>query len=70
MHAQAVTLRRVKTEQYNGRPMVTLPPSTVSVDHLVFSPEEEAIYSAYEAQTQVCTTHALSQQQSCAELTS
>ena len=36
-----------------GQPMVVLPPKDVSVDHLVFSEEEEAIYMAFEAQTQV-----------------
>ena len=51
--AQAVTLRHVKDDQYMGRPMVVLPPKDVSVDHLVFSEEEEAIYTAFEAQTQV-----------------
>jgi hypothetical protein len=51
--AQAVTLRRVKDDQYMGRPMVVLPPKDVSMDHLVFSEEEEAIYTAFEAQMQV-----------------
>lgn len=51
--AQAVTLRRVKDDQYMGQPMGVLPPKDVSVDHLVFSEEEEAIYTAFEAQTQV-----------------
>ena len=51
--AQAVTLRRVKDDQYMGQPIVVLPPKDVSVDHMVFSEEEEAIYTAFEAQTQV-----------------
>ena len=50
--AQAVTLRRVKSDQYNGRPIVVLPPLEVSVESLLFSKEEEAIYLAFEAKTQ------------------
>ena len=50
--AQAVTLRRVKSDQYNGRPIVVLPPLEVNVESLLFSEEEEAIYTAFEAKMQ------------------
>ena len=50
---KAVTLRRVKNDLYNGRPIVVLPPLEVKVDSLVFTPEEEAIYTAFEQKTQV-----------------
>lgn len=51
--AQAVTLRRVKSDQYNARPIVVLPPLEVNVESLLFSEEEEAIYTAFEAKMQV-----------------
>ena len=54
--AQAVTLRRVKSDQYNGRPIVVLPPLEVSVESLLFSEEEENIYLAFEAKMQVRPT--------------
>ncbi len=53
VYVKAVTLRRVKNDLYNGRPIVVLPPLEVRVNSLVFTAEEEAIYMAFEAKTQV-----------------
>lgn len=50
---QAVTLRRMKSDQYNGQPLVVLPPKVITVSEMQFSEEEEAIYTAFEDKSQL-----------------
>ncbi|KAK9908100.1 hypothetical protein WJX75_002756 [Coccomyxa subellipsoidea] len=50
---RAVTLRRMKSDQYNGQPLVVLPPKVITVSEMQFSEEEEAIYTAFEDKSQL-----------------
>jgi hypothetical protein len=50
---QAVTLRRVKTDTYNGQPLCVIPAKHSAIVRLPFSAEEAAIYRAYEEHSQV-----------------
>lgn len=50
---QAVTLRRMKSDQYNGQPLVVLPPKVITLSEVQFSEEEEAIYRAFEEKSQL-----------------
>ena len=44
----AVCLRRTKTDEIApGRPLVTLPPKTVTIKELEFSRDEQILYDAY-----------------------
>ncbi|KAF7337965.1 SNF2 family DNA-dependent ATPase [Mycena venus] len=45
---QQIMLRRTKTQQLNGKALVTLPPRTVKVISCEFDPSEQAFYSALE----------------------
>jgi hypothetical protein len=51
--AQAITLRRLKTDQYNGQVLCQIPAKHTTTVRLPFSAEEAAIYMAYEEKTQV-----------------
>lgn len=55
--AQAITLRRMKTDQYDGQALVQIPAKHTNILHLPFTDDEAAIYLAYEEQTQVCWVH-------------
>ena len=50
--AQAVVLRRVKSQQVNGRPIVELPSKSTTVVELDFSDRELAFYRGLEAKQQ------------------
>lgn len=50
---QAVTLRRMKNDTFEGKPLIVLPPKTVTVEHLQFSAQEDAIYAAFEEQSRL-----------------
>ena len=45
-------MRRVKSQQINGRPIVDLPPKTTTVVELDFSDSELRFYKALEARQQ------------------
>ncbi|KAI9250369.1 SNF2 family N-terminal domain-containing protein [Helicostylum pulchrum] len=51
---EPIVLRRTKAmRDRNGQPMVPLPPKTVSVEYLSFSPEEQDIYDAIYSDSQI-----------------
>ena len=47
---RSVTLRRLKTQVHNGRPIVQLPKRDVFVEHLSLSEEERRLYDAMQTQ--------------------
>jgi SNF2 family DNA or RNA helicase len=50
---KAILLRRVKTSLIDGQPIITLPPKVEEIQHVVFSDDEQAFYSALETKTQI-----------------
>ena len=44
---EAVSLRRTKSDQVNGRPLVALPKKTIRLKRLTFTTEERQIYDAF-----------------------
>ena len=50
---KAIMLRRMKTSEIDGKPILTLPPKVEHSEHVVFSPEEDAFYKALESKSQV-----------------
>ncbi|BDA45031.1 Helicase-like transcription factor [Coccomyxa sp. Obi] len=50
---QAVTLRRMKNDMFDGKPLIVLPPKIVAVEHLRFSEQEDAIYAAFEEKSRL-----------------
>ncbi len=50
---QAVTLRRMKNDMFQGRPLIVLPPKTVAVEQLRFSEQEDVIYAAFEEKSRL-----------------
>lgn len=46
-------LRRTKTSEIDGKPILTLPPKTEIEDHVVFSPDEDEFYKSLEANSVV-----------------
>lgn len=46
-------LRRQKTTEIDGRPIVNLPPKHITVDNVEFSDDEMAIYKALETKSQL-----------------
>lgn len=50
---KAVLLRRTKTSEIDGKPILSLPPKTVSLVHAVFSPDEKAFYDALESKSKI-----------------
>ena len=53
LEVQAVTLRRMKNDMYDGKPLIELPPKTVTVEQLRFSEQEDAIYAAFEEKSRL-----------------
>ncbi|CAE6440516.1 unnamed protein product [Rhizoctonia solani] len=45
-------LRRTKDSKLDGKPLITLPPKTIDMEMLEFSPDERQIYAAVEARQQ------------------
>ncbi|EUC62614.1 SNF2 family amino-terminal protein [Rhizoctonia solani AG-3 Rhs1AP] len=45
-------LRRTKDSKLEGKPLITLPPKTIDMEMLEFSPDERQIYAAVEARQQ------------------
>jgi SNF2 family DNA or RNA helicase len=50
---KAILLRRVKTSLIDGNPIITLPKKTEEIQHVVFSEDERAFYSALESKTRI-----------------
>lgn len=44
---EAICLRRTKSDQVNGRPLVALPEKKVIMKELDFEKEEKIVYDAY-----------------------
>ncbi|KAF8749771.1 SNF2 family N-terminal domain [Rhizoctonia solani] len=45
-------LRRTKNSKLEGKPLITLPPKTIDMEMLEFSPDERQVYQAVEARQQ------------------
>ncbi|KAH9214043.1 SNF2 family N-terminal domain-containing protein [Leptodontidium sp. 2 PMI_412] len=50
---KAILLRRTKKSLIDGKPIITLPPKTEEVQHVVFDDDETAFYAALETKTQL-----------------
>jgi SNF2 family DNA or RNA helicase len=50
---KAIMLRRVKGSLIDGKPIITLPPKTEEIQHVVFDTDEQAFYNALESKTQI-----------------
>ncbi|KAH8723241.1 SNF2 family N-terminal domain-containing protein [Phaeosphaeriaceae sp. PMI808] len=50
---KTVMLRRQKTSEVDGKPILTLPPKHTTIDNVEFSDDEHAIYKALEASSQI-----------------
>lgn len=50
---KAILLRRTKSSQIDGRPILTLPPKVIETTHCTFSSEEQAFYSALRNKTMI-----------------
>jgi SNF2 family DNA or RNA helicase len=50
---KAILLRRTKQSKIDGEPIITLPPKTEEIQHVVFNEDEQAFYSALETKTQI-----------------
>jgi SNF2 family DNA or RNA helicase len=50
---KAILLRRTKTSLIDGKPIINLPPKTEEIQHVVFSEDEQAYYTALETKTQL-----------------
>ncbi|KAI0255631.1 SNF2 family N-terminal domain-containing protein [Lactifluus subvellereus] len=48
-----VLLRRTKDSKLDGKPLLTLPPKTIDLETLQFSPEEREIYDDFEKQAKI-----------------
>ncbi|CZS91523.1 related to DNA repair protein RAD16 [Rhynchosporium graminicola] len=50
---KAILMRRTKKSLIDGKPIITLPPKTEEIQHVVFDDDERAFYSALESKTQM-----------------
>ena len=50
---KAILLRRSKTSLIDGKPIITLPPKTEEIQHVVFDEDQQAFYSALESKTKI-----------------
>jgi len=50
---KAMLLRRTKSSQIDGKPILTLPPKTIETQHCIFSEEEHEFYSALRNKTMI-----------------
>jgi SNF2 family DNA or RNA helicase len=48
-----IMLRRTKTQQFNGKNLIELPPRTINVISCPFDPSEQAFYDALESKMDV-----------------
>jgi SNF2 family DNA or RNA helicase len=50
---KAILLRRMKSSLIDGKPLITLPPKTEEITHVVFSEDEQAFYNALEGKSRI-----------------
>lgn len=50
---KAILLRRSKTSEIDGKPIITLPEKTEEIQHVAFDEDQEAFYSALESRTKI-----------------
>ncbi|KAG4430417.1 hypothetical protein IFR05_014107 [Cadophora sp. M221] len=50
---KAILLRRTKKSMIDGKPIITLPPKTEEVQHVVFDDDEKEFYTSLETKTQL-----------------
>jgi SNF2 family DNA or RNA helicase len=50
---KAILLRRTKQSEIDGKPIITLPPKSTEIQHVVFSDAELEFYQALESKTQI-----------------
>ncbi|KAL2062122.1 hypothetical protein VTL71DRAFT_6388 [Oculimacula yallundae] len=50
---KAILMRRTKKSLIDGKPIITLPPKTEEIQHVVFDDDEQAFYSGLETKTQL-----------------
>ena len=50
---KAILLRRTKTSLIDGKPIITLPPKSEEIQHVVFNDEEQAYYNSLESKTRI-----------------
>jgi SNF2 family DNA or RNA helicase len=50
---KAILLRRMKTSLIDGKPLITLPPKTEEITHVVFSEDEQAFYNGLESKSRI-----------------
>jgi len=50
---KAILLRRSKTSEIDGKPIITLPPKSEEIQHVVFDEDQQAFYSALESRTKI-----------------
>ena len=50
---KAILLRRTKQSKIDGEPIITLPPKSEEIQHVIFNEDEQAFYSALETKTQI-----------------
>jgi SNF2 family DNA or RNA helicase len=50
---KAILLRRTKTSEIDGKPIITLPPKTEEIQHVVFDEHQQEFYSALESKTKL-----------------
>ncbi|KAF8539420.1 SNF2 family N-terminal domain-containing protein [Trichophaea hybrida] len=50
---KAILLRRTKSSEIDGQPILTLPPKEVTMVHAVFSPDEQAFYDGLESKSKI-----------------
>jgi SNF2 family DNA or RNA helicase len=50
---KAILLRRTKTSLIDGKPIITLPPKSEEIAHVVFSEDEQAFYDSLEGKLQI-----------------
>ncbi|CAG8981540.1 hypothetical protein HYALB_00013167 [Hymenoscyphus albidus] len=50
---KAILLRRTKKTMIDGKPIITLPPKTEEIQHVVFNDDELEFYKALETKTQI-----------------
>lgn len=50
---KAILLRRTKKSLIDGKPIISLPPKTEEIQHVIFTEDEQAYYQALESRTQL-----------------
>lgn len=50
---KAILLRRTKSSEIDGQPILSLPPKEITLVHAVFSPDEKAFYDALESKSKI-----------------